>query len=116
MTRSLLLQSPSGAPRGAHSARPPARSVSDDPEQNLQVEASPGLARSVPAAQTPLLGRFLAAGAPSPAISLRTFGRARGPPRTPHLLRFRAEEGGDPEVADRIEEAAAGSADEAQEP
>ncbi|XP_004678986.1 PREDICTED: bestrophin-4 [Condylura cristata] len=90
--------------------------MNDDPEQNLQVEASPALARQVTAAQTPLLGRFLGAGAPSPAISLRNFGRARGAPRTPHLLRFRAEEGGDPEAADRIEEEKAGSEDEAQEP
>ncbi|XP_071073592.1 bestrophin-4 isoform X2 [Dasypus novemcinctus] len=90
--------------------------MSDDPELSLQVEASPGSAQQLPAAQTPLLGRFLGAGAPSPAISLRNFGRARGPPRTPHLLRFRAEEGGDPETADRIEEEAAGSGDEVLEP
>ncbi|XP_024618696.1 bestrophin-4 [Neophocaena asiaeorientalis asiaeorientalis] len=88
--------------------------ISDDPEQSLQVEASPGPARPVTAAQTPLLGRFLGVGAPSPAISLRNFGRIRGAPRTPHLLRFRAEEGGDLEAADRIEEE--GSGDEAQEP
>ncbi|XP_037355528.1 bestrophin-4 [Talpa occidentalis] len=87
--------------------------MTDDPEQSLQVEASPGLARP---AQTPLLGRFLGAGAPSPAISLRNFGRARGAPRTPHLPRFRVEEGGDPEAADRIEEEAAESEDEAGEP
>ncbi|XP_077006010.1 bestrophin-4 [Tamandua tetradactyla] len=90
--------------------------MSDDPEQSLQVEASPGPSRQLPATQTPLLGRFLGAGAPSPAISLRNFGRARGPPRTPHLLRFRAEESYDPEAADRIEEEAAGSGDEAPEP
>uniref|UniRef100_A0A8C3VVI0 Bestrophin n=1 Tax=Catagonus wagneri TaxID=51154 RepID=A0A8C3VVI0_9CETA len=90
--------------------------MSDDPEQSLQVEASPGPARPVTAAQTPLLGRFLGAGAPSPAISLRNFGRVRGAPRTPHLLRFRAEEGGDLEAADRIEEEASGSGDETQEP
>nr|XP_023410420.1 bestrophin-4 [Loxodonta africana] len=89
--------------------------MSDDPEQSLQVEASPGLARR-PGAQTPLLGRFLGAGAPSPAISLRNFGRPRGPPRTPHVLRFRVEEGGDPEAADRIEEETAESADKALEP
>ncbi|KAJ8779530.1 hypothetical protein J1605_012414 [Eschrichtius robustus] len=90
--------------------------VSDDPEQSLQVETSPGPARPVTAAQTPLLSRFLGVGAPSPAISLRSFGRVRGAPRTPHLLRFRAEEGGDLEAADRIEEEALGSGDEAQEP
>ncbi|XP_037673050.1 bestrophin-4 [Choloepus didactylus] len=90
--------------------------MSDDPEQSLQVEAYPGSAQQLPATQTPLLGRFLGAVAPSPAISLRNFGRARGPPRTPHLPRFRAEEGGDPETADRIEEEAAGSGDEALEP
>uniref|UniRef100_A0A8D0ZKE7 Bestrophin n=1 Tax=Sus scrofa TaxID=9823 RepID=A0A8D0ZKE7_PIG len=90
--------------------------MSDDPEQSLQVEASPGPARPVTAAQTPLLGRFLGAGAPSPAVSLRNFGRVRGTPWTPHLLRFRAEDGGDLEAADRIEEEASGSGDEAQEP
>ncbi|XP_020952439.1 bestrophin-4 isoform X2 [Sus scrofa] len=90
--------------------------MSDDPEQSLQVEASPGPARPVTAAQTPLLGRFLGAGAPSPAVSLRNFGRVRGAPWTPHLLRFRAEDGGDLETADRIEEEASGSGDEAQEP
>ncbi|TEA37091.1 hypothetical protein DBR06_SOUSAS210259 [Sousa chinensis] len=90
--------------------------ISDDPEQSLQVETSPGPARPVTAAQTPLLSRFLGVGAPSPAISLRNFGRIRGAPRTPHLLRFRAEEGGDLEAADRIEEEASGSGDEAQEP
>lgn len=88
--------------------------MSDDPEQSLQVEASPGPARPV-TAQTPLLGRFLGVGAPSPAISLRNFGRVRAP-RTPHLLRFRAEEGGDIEAADRIEEEASGSGDETQQP
>ncbi|KAG8507600.1 Bestrophin-4 [Galemys pyrenaicus] len=88
--------------------------MNDDPELSLQ--ASPGLPRTVTAAQTPLLGRFLGAGAPSPAISLRNFGRARGAPRTPHLLRFRAEEGGDPEAADRIEEETAESEDETREP
>lgn len=76
--------------------------MSDDPERSLQVEATPALALQVPATQTPLLSRFLGAGAPSPAISLRNFGRTRGPPRTPYLLRSRAEEGGDPE--DCIEE------------
>ncbi|XP_070259363.1 bestrophin-4 [Myotis yumanensis] len=93
--------------------------MSDDPERSLQVEATPALARQVPAAQTPLLSRFLGAGAPSPAISLRNFGWTRGPPRTPYLLRSRAEEGGDPE--DCIEEVdcmeeKAGPEDEAQEP
>ncbi|KAM7099303.1 bestrophin-4 isoform 5-T5 [Molossus nigricans] len=80
--------------------------VSDDPEQSLQVEVAPGLARPVPAAQTPLLSRVLGAGAPSPAVSLRNFGCARGPPRTPRPLRSQAEEGGDPEAADCIEEVA----------
>uniref|UniRef100_A0A8C5ZZ35 Bestrophin n=1 Tax=Marmota marmota marmota TaxID=9994 RepID=A0A8C5ZZ35_MARMA len=80
--------------------------MSDDPEQSLQVEASPGSARPSPAAQTPLLSRFLGAGAPSPAISLRNFGRVRGAPRTPHLLRVRTEEGADPEAAGCIEEEA----------
>ncbi|XP_002715726.4 bestrophin-4 isoform X2 [Oryctolagus cuniculus] len=89
--------------------------MSDDPEQSLQVEASPACAR--PATQTPLLGRFLGAGAPSPAISLRNFGRARGAPRTPHLLRFRVEESGDLEAPDRIEEEeAAESGEETPEP
>ncbi|MBZ3874798.1 Bestrophin-4 [Sciurus carolinensis] len=90
--------------------------MSDDPEQSLQVEASPGSARPVPAAQTPLLSRFLGAGAPSPAISLRNFGRVRGAPRTPHLLRVRTEEGADPEATGRIEEEAVESGDEALEP
>lgn len=89
--------------------------MSDDPEQSLQVEASPESAPPVSAAQTPLLSRFLGAGAPSPAVSLRNFGRARGPARTPHLLRFRAEEDGDPEAADCIEEEVAGSGDQTQE-
>ncbi|XP_007951283.1 bestrophin-4 [Orycteropus afer afer] len=89
--------------------------MSDDPEQSLQVEASPGMGQR-PGTQTPLLGRFLGAAAPSPAISLRNFSRTRGPPRTPHLPRFRDEEGGDPETANRIEEEAAESADEALEP
>ena len=105
-----------GCQRLVHTALPPACSVSDDPEQSLQVETSPGPARPVTAAQTPLLSRFLGVGAPSPAISLRNFGRVRGAPRTPHLLRFRAEEGGDLEATDRIEEEALGSGDEAQEP
>lgn len=101
------------------SSCPLARSVSEDPEQSLQVEATPALARHTPAAQTPLLSRVLGAGAPSPAVSLRNFGWTRGPPRTPHLLRPRAEEGGDPE--DCIEEAdcmeeEAGPEDQAQEP
>ncbi|KAM6174079.1 bestrophin-4 [Erethizon dorsatum] len=85
--------------------------MSDDPEQSVQVEASPAPARS--AAQTPLLGRLLGAGAPSPAIGLRNLGRARAP-RTPHLLRFRAEEGGDAEPAGRIEEEAAEAAESAE--
>ncbi|XP_036112657.1 bestrophin-4 [Molossus molossus] len=80
--------------------------MSDDPEQSLQVEVAPGLARPVPAAQTPLLSRVLGAGAPSPAVSLRNFGCARGPPRTPRPLRSQAEEGGDTEAADCIEEVA----------
>ncbi|ELK26050.1 Bestrophin-4 [Myotis davidii] len=92
--------------------------MSDDPERSLQVEATPALPRQVPATQTPLLSRFLGAGAPSPAISLRNFGRTRGPPRTPYLLRSRVEEGGDPE--DCIEEVdcmeeEAGPEDQAQE-
>ncbi|ELW62159.1 bestrophin-4 [Tupaia chinensis] len=90
--------------------------MSDEPELSLQVEASPAAARPAPAAQTPLLGRLLGARAPSPAISLRNFGRARGAPWTPHLLRFRAEEGGDPEIAARIEEEGSQSGDEALEP
>ena len=90
--------------------------MSDDPEQSLQVEASPGPARPVTAAQTPLLGRFLGAGAPSPAVSLRNFGRVRGTPWTPHLLRFRAEDGGGLGAADRMEEEASGSGDEGQGP
>ncbi|OBS83241.1 hypothetical protein A6R68_22778 [Neotoma lepida] len=60
--------------------------MSDDPEQSLQVEASPRSDLPATATQTPLLGRFLGAGAAlSPAISLRNFGRARGAPRTPHI-------------------------------
>lgn len=89
--------------------------MSDDPEQSLQVDASPGSARPVPTAQTPLLSRFLGTGAPSPAISLRNFGRVRGAPRTPHLLRVRTEEGADPEAAGRIEEEAMESGEEALE-
>ncbi|XP_069843184.1 bestrophin-4 [Dipodomys merriami] len=77
--------------------------MSDELEQSVQVELSPRLAGPAPAMQTPLLSRFLGAGAPSPAISLRNFGR-RVVPRTPHLLRFRGEEGGDSETAERIEE------------
>lgn len=114
--RPLGRVSPRAARRQDRSDLPPVRSVSDDPEQNVQVDTSPGSARPLPAAQTPLLGHLFAAGAPSPAISLRTFGRVRGAPRTPHLLRLRAEEGCDPEAADRIEEASVGSGDEAGEP
>ncbi|XP_059112040.1 bestrophin-4 [Peromyscus eremicus] len=88
--------------------------MSDDPEQCLQVEASPRSDLPATAAQTPLLGRFLGSGALSPAISLRNFGRARGAPRTPHLLRFRTELGGE-EAASRIDEAEE-SGDEALEP
>ncbi|XP_008847070.1 bestrophin-4 [Nannospalax galili] len=88
--------------------------MSDDPEQSMQVEMSPRLAQPLPAAQTPLLGRLLGTGAPSPAISLRNFGRMRGAPRTPHVLRFRVEEGSQ-EVAGPIEEAAE-CGDEALEP
>lgn len=80
-----------------------AGSMSDDPEQHLQLEASPK--SDLPATQTPLLGRFLGAGALSPAISLRNFGRARGTPRTSHPLCLRTESGGE-EAASRIEEAA----------
>lgn len=74
--------------------------MSDDPEQSRQVQASPESAPPGPAAQTPLLSRFSG---------------AQGPPRTPHLLRFRAEEDGDPEAADCIEEEqVAGSGDQTQ--
>lgn len=89
--------------------------MSDDSEQNLQVGASPESAPPVSAVQTPLLSRFLGAGAPSPAVSLRNFGCAEGTPRIPHLLRFRAEEDGDPEGADCIEEEVTGSGDQTQE-
>uniref|UniRef100_H0VYR3 Bestrophin n=1 Tax=Cavia porcellus TaxID=10141 RepID=H0VYR3_CAVPO len=89
--------------------------MSDDQEQTWQVEASPTPAR--PPAQTPLLSRFLGAGAPSPAISLRNLGRGvRGTPRTPYPVRFRVEEGGDAESSGRIEEEAAESAEEGLEP
>ncbi|XP_006993541.1 bestrophin-4 [Peromyscus maniculatus bairdii] len=88
--------------------------MSDDPEQCLQVEASPRSDLPATATQTPLLGRFLGSGALSPAISLRNLGRARGAPRTPHLLRFRTELGGE-EAASRIDEAEE-SGDEALEP
>lgn len=79
--------------------------MSEDPEQSHQVEASPAL----PRAHTPLLSRFLGA-APSPAISLKNFGKtARG---HPHLLRRwgdsspspRTARGDDPEAVARIEE------------
>ncbi|KAM5264968.1 LOW QUALITY PROTEIN: bestrophin-4 [Hipposideros larvatus] len=88
--------------------------VSDHPEQILQGVASPGSYQRVPAAQTTLLSRFLGAGEPFPAVSLENFGRA-GDLRTPHLLRFRVEEGGDPEAGDCIE-GTTGSGDQAQEP
>lgn len=88
--------------------------MSDDPEQCLQVEASPRSDLPAPSTQTPLLGRFLGTGALSPAVSLRNFGRARGAPRTPHLLRLRTELGGE-EAASRIDEAEE-SGDEALEP
>lgn len=88
--------------------------MSDDPEQCLQVEASPRSDLPAPSTQTPMLGRFLGTGALSPAISLRNFGRARGAPRTPHLLRLRTELGGE-EAASRIDEAEE-SGDEALEP
>ncbi|XP_010608707.1 bestrophin-4 [Fukomys damarensis] len=68
--------------------------MSDDPEQSVQVAPSPALARA--AVQTPLLS-----------------------PWTPHLQRFRAEEGGHPEgAAGRgcIEEEAAESGEAAPEP
>ncbi|XP_032744351.1 bestrophin-4 [Rattus rattus] len=48
--------------------------MSDDPEQSLQVEASRRFDLPAPVtqtSQTPLLGRFLAARAPSPAVSLQ---------------------------------------------
>lgn len=88
--------------------------MSDDPEQCLQVEASPKSDLPVPSTQTPLLGRFLGTGALSPAVSLRNFGRARSAPRTPHLLRLRTELGVE-EAESRIDEAEE-SGDEALEP
>lgn len=88
--------------------------MSDDPEQRLQVEVALKSDLAAPATQTPLLGRFLGVGAPSPAVSLRNFGRARVP-RTPHLLRFRTESPGGEEAAGRIEEAEE-SGEEALEP
>ncbi|KAM6217659.1 bestrophin-4 [Rhynchocyon petersi] len=91
--------------------------MSDEQDQSMQVEASPGSVQR-PSTQTPLLSRFLGAGAPSPAISLRNFGRSRAVPRTPHLLRFRDVEVGDSEAVDCIEEeeAATESVDKALEP
>lgn len=53
--------------------------MSDDPEQNQQVDASPSTTRI----QTPLLNRFLTAAA-SPAVSLKNFGKGR-------LLRLRTD-------------------------
>ncbi|EGV94611.1 Bestrophin-4 [Cricetulus griseus] len=88
--------------------------MSDDPEHCLQMDASPRSDLPAPVTQTPLLGRFLGAGGLSPAVSLRNFGRARGAPRTPHLIRFRTETGGE-EAASRINEAEE-SEDEALEP
>ncbi|XP_066232255.1 bestrophin-4 [Saccopteryx leptura] len=82
--------------------------VSEDPEQNLQVEATPRLPRPVPAAQSPLLSGVPGARGPSPAVSLPNLGGPRGPTPT-HPLR---SEDCDPEAADCIEEAA-GSGDQA---
>lgn len=89
--------------------------MSDDPEQSLQVEAAPGLSRRVLAAQTPPLSRFLSVGEHFPAVTLGTSGGTRGAPPTPLLLRFRVEEGGDPDAMG-VEEGTAGSGDQAPEP
>lgn len=82
--------------------------MSDDPEQNLQTDASPNMNRI----QTPLLNRFLTAAA-SPAVSLKNFGKGS---RIHHQLRRARAEGTfpssspnfyrreDPESAGRIEE------------
>ncbi|XP_063153915.1 bestrophin-4 isoform X3 [Candoia aspera] len=59
--------------------------MSDDPEQNQQVDASPSMNRT----QTPLLNRFYAAAA-SPAISLKNFGKGSRIPH-PQFLRLRSE-------------------------
>ncbi|XP_013917384.1 PREDICTED: bestrophin-4 isoform X2 [Thamnophis sirtalis] len=59
--------------------------MSDDPEQNQQVDASPSMNRI----QTPLLSRFYAAAA-SPAISLKNFGKGNRISH-PQLLRLRSE-------------------------
>ncbi|XP_070601884.1 bestrophin-4 [Erythrolamprus reginae] len=59
--------------------------MSDDPEQNQQVDASPSMSRI----QTPLLNRFYAAAA-SPAISLKNFGKGNRISH-PQLLRLRSE-------------------------
>ncbi|KAG8132331.1 hypothetical protein E2320_010195 [Naja naja] len=59
--------------------------MSDDPEQNQQVDASPSMNRI----QTPLLNRFYAAAA-SPAISLKNFGKGNRISH-PQLLRLRSE-------------------------
>lgn len=84
--------------------------MSDDPEQCLQVEASRRFDLPAPVtqtSQTPLLGRFLAARAPSPAVSLQNL-------RTSHLLHLRP---GGEEAEGRIEEAVdEGSENEAMEP
>ncbi|XP_061488811.1 bestrophin-4 isoform X1 [Rhineura floridana] len=59
--------------------------MSDDPEQNQQVEASPSTSRI----QTPLLNRFLSAAA-SPAVSLKNFGKGSRI-HHPQLLRLRTD-------------------------
>ncbi|XP_028902586.1 bestrophin-4 [Ornithorhynchus anatinus] len=86
--------------------------MSEDPEQSQQVEAgSPGPAPR----PTPLLGRLLGTAAPSPSVGLKNLGRGGRGPRTPRLLRPRAEPGGlpsspnpfrreDPEAVARISE------------
>lgn len=90
--------------------------MSDNPEQSLQMEAGPpGSAQLLPAAQTQLLSSFVSAGEPFTAVSLENFGGA-GDLRSPHLLRFRIEEGGDPEAGDCNEEETTGSGDQGQEP
>ncbi|KAM8792343.1 LOW QUALITY PROTEIN: bestrophin-4 [Rhynchonycteris naso] len=75
--------------------------VSKD-QQNLQVEASPRLARPVPAAQSPLLSSVRGAGGPSHAVSLSNLDSSRGPTPT-HLL---WSEDCDPGAADCIKASA----------
>lgn len=77
----------------------------------------PGSAQLLPAAQTQLLSSFVSAGEPFTAVSLENFGGAGGDLRSPRLLRFRVEEGGDPEAGDcNEEETTTGSGDQGQEP